>query len=256
MSARILPWLLSGLWFSLLPAGAQPAPALSPAPPPRRLAGINRTNTPAPEIVLKDAGLEKVLALYQDFAGRTLLRAPLSPRLSFTLSCAATNQAQTARALERALAEQGIFTVPDGDRFMIVAPKEMESALRARAVKSKSVLPGGAGQPSSSGANAAAQTESAPARGQSREVVPAGMLDFRNAELSQVLGFYADLTGRKFRQGERLPSVRQIQLRTPTPLTKAEVIYALDTVLKLRGIKVVPAEDGFITAVELPPGEW
>jgi hypothetical protein len=35
-----------------------------------------------------------------------------------------------------------------------------------------------------------------------------------------------------------------------------EVIYALDTVLGLRGIKVVPAEGGFIKAVELPPGEW
>jgi hypothetical protein len=49
---------------------------------------------------------------------------------------------------------------------------------------------------------------------------------------------------------------RQIRLTTQTPLTKEEAIYALDTVFRLGGIKVVPAEDGFMKAVELPPGEW
>ena len=158
------------------------------------LALSNRTSLPAPGIVLEDSSLDQVLALYQWSVNRTLLRAPLSPRLSFTLSGVATNQAQAARLIERALAEQDIVTVPDGDKFMIVAPKEMESSLKAWPAKSKSVLRRGAGQPSSSAMNATAQTGSAPSRGPNQQVIPAGMLDFRNATLGQAMAIYAEMT--------------------------------------------------------------
>ena len=82
------------------------------------------------------------------------------------------------------------------------------------------------------------------------------MLEFRGADLSQVLLLYAHLTGSKFRPGEGLPSGPQIHLTSQTPLTKEEAIYALDTVFRLGRIGVVTNEEGFLKAVRLRPGDW
>jgi hypothetical protein len=38
-------------------------------------------------------------------------------------------------------------------------------------------------------------------------------------------------------------------LKTVTPLSKKEAIYAVETLLAWRGIKVIPAGDGFVKAV-------
>ena len=102
----------------------------------------NGTGLPASEMVFEEAGLERVLAVYQQCVGRTLLRATLPVKAAFTLCTAATNQAQAAAVFERALAEHDIVAVPDGDKFMILAPKEMEPELKARAIKRKSDVPG------------------------------------------------------------------------------------------------------------------
>jgi Mg-chelatase subunit ChlD len=70
------------------------------------------------------------------------------------------------------------------------------------------------------------------------QVLPAGMIDFRNLPLDQVLDVYAELTGRTVLRPETLPA-QQITLRNSTPLTKGEAIQALDAVLALNGITMV-----------------
>ncbi|HXP63377.1 MAG TPA: hypothetical protein VN829_22940, partial [Dongiaceae bacterium] len=216
----------------------------------------NGTGLPAFEIVFEEAGLEPVLAVYQECVGRTLLRATLPVKAAFTLRTTATSQAQAAAVFERALAEQGIVAVPDGDKFMIVAPKEMEPELKARAIKRKSDVPGSVSAASAAAVSVDARAKPAPATGPSQEVIPAGMLEFRGADLPQVLLVYAELTGSKHRPGEGLPYRPQIHLKSQTPLTKEEAIYALDTVLRLGRIGVVTNEEGFLKAVALRPGEW
>ena len=82
----------------------------------------NQAPTSVPGIALDQAGLDAVLRLYQGFADRTLLRSPRLPGPTFTLRSIVTNEAQGALLLKKALAEKGITTIPDGDKFVLVVP--------------------------------------------------------------------------------------------------------------------------------------
>jgi general secretion pathway protein D len=79
------------------------------------------------------------------------------------------------------------------------------------------------------------------------ELLPAGMIDFRGADLNQVLQLYAELVNRTILRSAALPAP-QIALKTQTPLTKREAIQALDAVLGLNGIAMVNVGDKFVKA--------
>ncbi|MGO8676407.1 MAG: secretin N-terminal domain-containing protein [Limisphaerales bacterium] len=83
----------------------------------------------------------------------------------------------------------------------------------------------------------------------SEETVPAGMIDFRLADLSQVLEVYADLVNRTILRPSTLP-IPQINLTTHTALTKKEAIQALDAVLGMNGIAMVNVGDKFVKVVQ------
>ncbi|HET7624906.1 MAG TPA: hypothetical protein VFM25_06530, partial [Verrucomicrobiae bacterium] len=80
------------------------------------------------------------------------------------------------------------------------------------------------------------------------ETVPAGMIDFRAAPLDQVLEVYANFVGRTLLRPANL-GAPQISLTTKTPLTRREVIRALDTVLGMNGITMINVGDKFVKAV-------
>jgi general secretion pathway protein D len=80
------------------------------------------------------------------------------------------------------------------------------------------------------------------------QILPAGMIDFRNMPLDQVLDVYAELVGRTLLRPTALPA-QQITLKTQTQLTKAEAIQALDSVLALNGITMVYFSDKFVKVV-------
>lgn len=76
------------------------------------------------------------------------------------------------------------------------------------------------------------------------EMVPAKMINWQGVDVNQVLEIYADLVGRTLIRGQ-LPAA-QIVLKTQTPLTKTEVIQAIQAVLALNGIAVVNIGDKFV----------
>jgi general secretion pathway protein D len=80
------------------------------------------------------------------------------------------------------------------------------------------------------------------------EIVPAGMIDFRNTPLDQVLTVYADFVKRTLLRPANLPA-QQITLTTKTDLTRTELIQALDAVLGLNGITMLYVGDKFIKVV-------
>lgn len=82
------------------------------------------------------------------------------------------------------------------------------------------------------------------------EKISAGLIDFPQVPLEQVLEFYAKLVDRTILHGQ-LPPV-QITLRTETDLTKSEAIQALDSVLAMNGITMVNIGDKFVKAVQGP----
>jgi general secretion pathway protein D len=81
------------------------------------------------------------------------------------------------------------------------------------------------------------------------QIIAAGEIDFPDMDLDQVLEVYAQLVGKTLLRAQ-LPQVK-IKLRTQTPLTKTEAIQALDSVLAMNGVTIIPVGDKFIKVVPL-----
>ncbi len=83
-------------------------------------------------------------------------------------------------------------------------------------------------------------------------ILQAGEINFPAMDINQVLDFYAILVGRTVLRPSALPG-GVITLKTQTPLTKTEAIEALDSVLAMNGITMIPVGDKFVKA--LPEGQ-
>jgi hypothetical protein len=186
--------------------------------------GLTNAGTPQAgsslRIVLQDASLEPALRLYSQCSSRSLLRWQVLPKLSFTLNAPAADQAAAAQILQDALVKKGLAIIPDGAKFIMIVPKAMAATVKPHS----------------------ADLTPTPDTGQS-ELLPAGTINFPNTDAQQVMQIYAELVGRKLARPTGLPLVPNatIQFRNETPLTRQEVVYALDMVFELAGIKMVPA---------------
>lgn len=83
------------------------------------------------------------------------------------------------------------------------------------------------------------------------DTIPAGTIDWvgaGGADLEQVFEYYAKLTGRTILRPANL-AAPPIKLRTETDLTRREFIQALDSVLAMNGISMIPVGDKFVKAV-------
>jgi general secretion pathway protein D len=97
--------------------------------------------------------------------------------------------------------------------------------------------------------SSATSTPAAPAApaAASEEMIPAGTINFQGVDVDQVLQVYAQYVGRTLLRAG-LPSAK-IVLQTETPLTKSEVIQALQGVLALNGIALINIGTKFVKAV-------
>lgn len=68
--------------------------------------------------------------------------------------------------------------------------------------------------------------------------------------LQQVLDYYSQLVGRTILRASSLPVTTFITLKSQTPLTKSEAIMALETVMAMNGIAVLPVGEKFIKVVQ------
>ena len=84
------------------------------------------------------------------------------------------------------------------------------------------------------------------------DVLPAGTIQFQATPLEQVLEIYAKLVNRTILRPATLPAAT-ITIKTQTELTKSEALQALDSVLGMNGITMVPIGTKFVKAV--PVGE-
>ena len=92
-----------------------------------------------------------------------------------------------------------------------------------------------------------AATNIAP-RGSTNDI-PAKMMNFQEADLSQILELYAELTGKTLIKSPQVPANVKVSLRNQTPLTRQEGIDALNTVLGLNQISMVLEGEKFIKVV-------
>ena len=80
------------------------------------------------------------------------------------------------------------------------------------------------------------------------ETIAPGMIDFRQADLNQVLDIYSLLVNRTILRPATLPAPT-VTLKTQTLLTKKEAIQALDAVLALNGITMINVGEKFVKAL-------
>jgi general secretion pathway protein D len=84
------------------------------------------------------------------------------------------------------------------------------------------------------------------------EIFPPGLIKFQEADLVQVLDVYQELTGRTVLKPASLPAAK-ITIKSQTQLTRKEAIQALDSILSMNQITMIPQGEKFIKAV--PQGQ-
>jgi len=199
----------------------------------------NATNLPVPGIVLEDVGLNTVLQLFAQCTNRSLLRWPYLPASSFSLRASAKDQAGAARVLAQALAAKQISIIPDGEKFLMIVPKSEAATVKPHAPRVKV----------STGSGSKTRTATPGLGGTEQELVAPGMIDFRGADVWQVVDLYSALVGRTLDLSERPHVNGTISFRTQTWLTKEEAVYALETLLQWSGVKLVQVGEGKLKAV-------
>ena len=80
------------------------------------------------------------------------------------------------------------------------------------------------------------------------DLIPPGMIDFRQADLNQVLDIYSIMVNRTLLRASTLPAA-PITLTTRGELTMREGIQALDAILALNGIAMVNVGEKFVKVV-------
>lgn len=108
--------------------------------------------------------------------------------------------------------------------------------------------PGGVVGAAAPNPNAGVGVAGAEAKPAEEEVFPAGLIKFSEADLSQVLEIYQELTGRTVLRPASLPAAK-ITIKSQTQLTRTEAIQALDSILSMNQITMIPQGDKFIKAV-------
>jgi len=184
---------------------------------------VMRSNPPVSGVVVEEAAMDATLDLYARLAQRILLRHPRLPRVSFTVAASARTQTEAMTGLKDALARAGMISIEDGDRFLMLVPQSEAQKVQPRSAQLKA--------------------------SDHSELQPAGFINFPGTDLNQVTAIYAELLGQRLdREGPILPA-GIFYLKTMTPMTRNEALYAFETLYAWRGLKLVPSDNGMVKLV-------
>jgi general secretion pathway protein D len=86
-------------------------------------------------------------------------------------------------------------------------------------------------------------------RGISSNMIGANVIKFQELDLSSFLDFYAELTGKTLLKSPQVPLTTKVTVRNTTALTKEEAIDALNTILGLNQIAMIPEGEKFIKVI-------
>lgn len=142
----------------------------------------------------------------------------------------------------------------------VVLPSSRSFPVPGRAATERGVTPNPSSSAVSTNTATAGSPSSAPATANTNITAAAGsnqaapaeeetaILDLNVMELEQVLDIYQQHTEKTILRPSNLPNTT-ITLKTATPLTREEIVQALDSVLALNGITMIPRGEKFIVAV-------
>jgi hypothetical protein len=237
--ARVLPqgWRDSVLGKYLGTLSPPPRPSASD------ISAARNDMIPRGAIMFRGADINQALPIYADLRNCTFIRSPVLSCAPLWLTTRNTLSKQEAiYALDVILAMNGIAMIKDGDKFVRViniqeglfrmqphapTPKPGENLIDPHDVPVlrlgpdfKRLLP-------------ASQTSST--SGPSKEQSP-------KANVDNLVAYYAKLTDCTAKSNEKL-GAQPISFEAHTPLSKAELLYAIETALFLSGLEIVRVDD-------------
>ena len=197
----------------------------------------------AGSIRLVNASWREALQIYQQLVGRTLLLSSAigqANKITLLIDQPVPTE-DLAKGIEQAL--DGIVFHPDGDKFTVVGREgDFEKLTPELREVARNLTPKVPAPPAS---------QPAEARSKPQDILPAGMLNFQNTDLAQVLQVFQELANRTLLRPAFLAG-SGIYLKTETPLTRDEAVYAMCAVLALDGIAFVDLGDKFLFAYPSP----
>ncbi|HUR46912.1 MAG TPA: hypothetical protein VMZ27_13625 [Candidatus Saccharimonadales bacterium] len=155
---------------------------------------------------LRDAQLKNVLAAYQELSDCTVLRSENLTEAKFSLESAPNiSRKEAAQLLESALTRQGFQVKRQGKFIFVIKPAEVPIVASFQVPEANA-----AGGP----------------------LIPPGMINFIEADLSQFLVMYSDMLDRTVIASPTL-GVHKFSVRSQTSLSRPEVIQLMDSMLRL-----------------------
>jgi len=198
----------------------------------------------------------KILILTVWLAGFDLwAQTPTPPATNVTVNAiAATNRAEILRSTLRRAVARGtnvtLVTTPASESAASTAPTS--PVVTAPAVPVVPALPGiSTPAPATTVTPNPAPTvtvAASPAPKPADDEVPGYTYNWVNTDLNQVLDFYARLVNRTILRPASLTSPLII-LKTQSPLTKSEAKQALEAILSMNGIAMIPVGEKFVKAI-------
>ena len=165
--------------------------------------------------------------LYGELTGKTILTSSALPSLPNSVdSELPANKEDAISFLEKQFSKSGISIVEDGPHFVRLVPSTDLNAGLTNAPLRGAQLPVSPNQ----------------------ELIPVGAVNFPSTALSQVLPIYSELKNCTILRTRFLPSP-SIHFKNQCPLTREELVYALETVLALNGISIVDDGRSFVQIV-------
>ena len=93
--------------------------------------------------------------------------------------------------------------------------------------------------------------ETAAAKAEPEPLLPAHSINFEGVPVDKVLEVYAMYVGRTLLRSPAIPAATMVTLVQETPLTRTEIIHALDAELAMNNIAMIPIGEKFIKVVPL-----
>src|SRR5260370_25872455 len=232
---RTVKTILFALLVTCMGLGAQPPPA---SPPPIPVVPPDTNASPAVDTNRDELLLQK---LHQTIA-QSNNPAPTRNRRRPVVTAKATNAPAAMSLLEAPQPELRAAPPTTGPATSSAAPLGTAPAgpapLPTPPGAAAAVTPPAPAPVNPPGNVPAASAPAAAAPAPNEEIIPPGIIDFRQADIAQVLQIYAEMVNRTILRAASLPAA-PIFLKTQTPLTKSEAIQALDAVLALNGIAMI-----------------
>jgi hypothetical protein len=209
---------------------------------------------PAGTINFIRADLNQVLSIYAALSQRTILRSLFLPASTVSLkSQCALSKDEALYAFATVLSLNGICVVGDGAKFVQVVPMAQRDQIKTNAPKPE---PGAKlfdpkGMPSMGVSGFPVPQTERERFEQAFERARKAFYDFTHLPDPQrrparrLLGLYADLTDKTPVTSTNLDGA-SIWFHVETPLTKSELLYAIETTFTLHNLAVVPVADGKI----------